>query len=164
MQVICKHCQCTFDKTLSQVNKTKNNFCSHSCSASFSNVRRRRKEQQFCSICNKVKDNRSNKCLPCYKENRKKKLEDTLLKDAMYTNTQQPSNRYAKVREHLHRYVKDVLPCKMCGYSKHVERCHIKAIKDFPLTATIKEINSKENIIFLCPNHHWEFDNGLIEW
>lgn len=51
--------------------------------------------------------------------------------------------------------------CKYCGYDKHVEVCHIKPIQDFPDDAMyIAEINAPENLIKLCPNHHWELDYG----
>ena len=36
-EVICVSCGTTFIKRASQIRKTKNNFCSHSCSASYSN-------------------------------------------------------------------------------------------------------------------------------
>jgi hypothetical protein len=51
--------------------------------------------------------------------------------------------------------------CQKCGYDKHVEICHIKPVAEFPLEALIKEINSPSNLIYFCPNCHWEFDNGL---
>lgn len=51
------------------------------------------------------------------------------------------------------------LSCTMCGYDKHVEIAHIKAVHEFSDEALIKEINAIENLIALCPNHHWEFDN-----
>ncbi len=54
------------------------------------------------------------------------------------------------------RYWKRV--CAHCGYDKHVEICHIKAVKDFPNTSTIGDINKEDNLILLCPNCHWEFD------
>ena len=53
--------------------------------------------------------------------------------------------------------------CKICGYTHHVEVAHIKPVSDFPETATIREINSIDNLIGLCPNHHWEYDNGILE-
>ena len=53
-------------------------------------------------------------------------------------------------------------PCRMCGYSTHTELCHIKAIKDFNDNISLDEINHPTNLIVLCPNHHWEFDNGVI--
>lgn len=50
--------------------------------------------------------------------------------------------------------------CEKCGYSKHFEVCHIKPLKTFPLTATIEEVNALSNLVALCPNCHWEFDNS----
>ena len=52
--------------------------------------------------------------------------------------------------------------CYICGYSKHVEVCHIKPVSDFPLDSKLSEVNNISNLIMLCPNHHWEFDNGML--
>ena len=52
--------------------------------------------------------------------------------------------------------------CIICGYDKHYEVAHIKAVSDFDGTALISEINNIDNLIALCPNHHWEYDNGLL--
>ena len=52
--------------------------------------------------------------------------------------------------------------CAICGYSNHVEVAHIKAVSEFEDTATVREINSMDNLIGLCPNHHWEYDNGIL--
>jgi len=53
--------------------------------------------------------------------------------------------------------------CKVCGYFLHTEVCHIKDVKDFPGDALIKEVNHIDNLVALCRNHHWEFDNGHIQ-
>lgn len=53
--------------------------------------------------------------------------------------------------------------CFICGYDKHTEICHIKSVSDFPDSATIKEINNIENLVPLCPTHHWEFDEGILK-
>lgn len=50
--------------------------------------------------------------------------------------------------------------CEECGYDKHVEVCHIKSISSFPLDTYLSVINSPDNLRLLCPNCHWEFDNG----
>lgn len=52
--------------------------------------------------------------------------------------------------------------CAVCEYTNHVEVAHIKAVSSFPDTATIREVNDPSNLVGLCPNHHWEFDNGLL--
>ena len=53
--------------------------------------------------------------------------------------------------------------CLICGYSNHVEVAHIKPVSDFDDSATVREINSLSNLIGLCPNHHWEYDNGILK-
>lgn len=53
--------------------------------------------------------------------------------------------------------------CAICGYSNHIEVAHIKSVAEFDNNITIAEINSLSNLIALCPNHHWEFDNGLLK-
>jgi predicted restriction endonuclease len=55
-----------------------------------------------------------------------------------------------------------LLACGVCAYNKHVEVSHRKAVSQFPDTARVVEINSIHNLIALCPNHHWEYDNGLL--
>ena len=52
--------------------------------------------------------------------------------------------------------------CKLCGFDSVVEVCHIKPIKEFPLTSLVKEVNSQENLIYLCPNHHTMMDKGMV--
>ena len=53
--------------------------------------------------------------------------------------------------------------CEVCGYDKHVEVAHRKAVSEFDDNITIREINSIGNLIGLCPNHHWEYDHGMLE-
>ena len=53
--------------------------------------------------------------------------------------------------------------CTVCGYDKHVEVAHIKPVAEFDDSATVKEINSIDNLVGLCPNHHWEYDHGLLK-
>lgn len=52
--------------------------------------------------------------------------------------------------------------CAVCGYDVHVETAHLRSVASFPITALVKEINDPENLRWLCPNHHLEFDRGLL--
>ena len=52
--------------------------------------------------------------------------------------------------------------CIICGYSNHIEVAHKKAVSEFDDNTPVSEINSVDNLIALCPNHHWEFDNGIL--
>ena len=53
--------------------------------------------------------------------------------------------------------------CELCRYSKHVEVHHKKAIKHFPEDTLLCKVNNLGNLIALCPNCHWELDNGLLD-
>jgi predicted restriction endonuclease len=53
--------------------------------------------------------------------------------------------------------------CMECGYNKHVEVCHIKSVSEFDEDSLVTEINHIDNLIGLCPTHHWEFDNKLLQ-
>jgi hypothetical protein len=53
--------------------------------------------------------------------------------------------------------------CFVCGYDKHVMICHKKPVYSFSENSLLEEISNVENLVYLCPNHHWELDNGLLE-
>lgn len=53
--------------------------------------------------------------------------------------------------------------CLECGYDKHVEIAHIKAVSEFDGDCYMEEINHIDNLMALCPNHHWEYDNGILK-
>ncbi len=53
--------------------------------------------------------------------------------------------------------------CQVCNYEKHVELAHLKGIALFDKQTLLKEINHQDNILVLCRNCHWEFDNDLLE-
>lgn len=158
----CLHCK---------KDTTNPKFCSKSCSASFSNSanpkRKKRKLSKQCSkegCCNVVWKHRSRLCEKHWKERSREGFENLTLKDVenAYPNLHQ-SSRFVKVRSFARSWLKELtqLPCYKCGYDKHVELCHIKAISDFNETTTLGEINCLENVVQLCPNCHWEFDKGL---
>lgn len=89
---------------------------------------------------------------------------EELLKDLKYS-TGNPTNRYARIREHSRRLALKDRPnpcCLICGYSIYIEVCHIKAINEFNGETKLNEVNTLSNLTILCPNHHKEFDRGLL--
>ncbi len=71
--------------------------------------------------------------------------------------------KHSNVRNLCRKWNKNLIKiCQNCEYNVHIEFCHIRPISDFPDTATLGEINNYKNILILCRNCHWEFDNGLI--
>ena len=53
--------------------------------------------------------------------------------------------------------------CHVCGYTKGIQVCHVKGIATFAPHTKIITINASTNLVYLCPNHHWELDHeGLV--
>lgn len=74
--------------------------------------------------------------------------------------------KFHNIRINARKVMKDAKvkkECKVCGYSNYVEVCHIKSIADFDGLSLISEINSLFNLVYLCPNHHWELDNDVLK-
>lgn len=78
-------------------------------------------------------------------------------------NYQSYRSAVRKLAEKAYKESGKPLSCSICGYDKHIEVAHIKAVSDFDDSSTIAEINSIDNLIALCPNHHWEYDNGILK-
>lgn len=54
------------------------------------------------------------------------------------------------------------MKCLYCQYSLHVDICHIKNVSSFNVATKISIVNDITNLIALCKNHHWEFDNERL--
>lgn len=150
-------------------------FCSRSCSAKFNNsINPKRKKTigvqrkynprgSLCAVC-ETNETRSSICRQCRNKNSTEKWLRTTKREIFGDNGNARYSRkpyihstarawYAKHRE---------MSCMVCGYDAHVDICHIRAVADFPDTATVAEMNAPSNLIALCKNHHWEFDNNLL--
>lgn len=77
---------------------------------------------------------------------------------------QAAKHKYQLVRAHAHRVAHAhkwaTNECEKCGWDKHTELCHIKPISQFSTHSLLSEINSRDNISFLCPNCHWLLDSA----
>lgn len=179
-KLICKNCNKDIYRTKCEIKRVKNSFCSKSCAARYNNSKYPKKisfsKEKLCKICNKkIKSTRKGRCFYCYhnivmKEKRKKSIlgygENTLQDAIDQSKNYASKHKYEKIRQHAHRLF-DLMNwkkqlCEKCGYDKHVELCHVRPICDFHPETKISEINSTENIMFLCPNCHWELDNLVI--
>jgi hypothetical protein len=151
----CKNCD----------NPTKNaKFCSISCANSKKPKRKRTTSFYKCSnvgCTNKPLLRRkycsSPECQPNYVDWSKETLASVKEKRKYQI--------YSRIRTLSRKiYLRSDKPkkCIICAYAIHFDVCHIRGISTFPDTATVKEINSPDNLIALCKNHHWEFDNGFL--
>lgn len=71
----------------------------------------------------------------------------------------------SEIRRHAYiTYIESNKPkiCKLCGYSKHIDVAHIKAVADFDKNTLISVVNNINNLVGLCLNHHWEYDHDLL--
>lgn len=133
-------------------------FCSRSCSAKHTNtINPKRKLTKQCKGCNNIVRYNRNYCKICRPHTQNK---DMTLGEAIYTK-HHVSSAYCLVRTRARMIAKKLgwKSCKNCGYSKHIEIAHIKAIGDFPKETLLSVINDPTNLAPLCPNCHWEFDN-----
>lgn len=149
-------------------------YCSRSCAANHTNVLfPKKKTKKKCIDCGQsVISYRYNRCdihhneYMIYKQNsfyQNKTLEEYQSKLSIKGKDASWINSHVRIFCRAWNMDMKKLPCANCGYNLHVELCHIKAITSFPKTATLGEINSKTNIIQLCRNCHWEFDNNFIK-
>ncbi len=178
---ICLHCS----KSILHVGNSSSlyhtkikKFCNQKCSASFNNKlqRSRMKKAQTkaykCSKCGTERIlERGNlkqfpskiSCLACTSRPDKKMGERT--KKEVFDSLVNWQSARTTIRKHSARVMASLGKlkfCQVCGYSNHVEICHIKAVSAFPEDAKLSQINDPINLVYLCPNHHWEFDNGIL--
>lgn len=141
---------------------TNPSFCSRSCSASFNNqkVPRKQKQKKYCKHCEQQIFGRRttcDNCNPSYVDWSKVTLREVRQKAAF-----QHSARVRQLARKLYRQSNKPQACNVCGYDKHFEVCHKRPINDFSDDSYILEINDLENLVALCPNHHWEFDHNHL--
>lgn len=152
-------------------------YCTRSCAASMNNrlfPKRDPAKSIKCRRCKKFyhpKDlEGSSSCKTCREDvvkNKEKYKRQTLGEfKKKYENTGvHRSWWYSEIRQlarEINKHRQKICQISSCQYSLHVEYCHIIAISDFKDTTTLAEISQESNIAILCPNHHWELDNGLL--
>lgn len=137
---------------------TKRKYCSRTCANRYSP---RRKKTKTCALCETLILSSRKYCEEC--SNKLQNLVGNKTKSEIAYGSENQSNCYSQIREHarkLHKK-KDSI-CQNCGYSLHVEVCHIKPIKSFSDDTRVHKINANSNIILLCRNCHWELDHGHL--
>ena len=168
--VECLKCNKTFSKKNAEINKTNNHFCSRSCSNSYNNkINPKRLVEGNCQECKIPIPSSRKYCKDCSEHvsapiKGRLYYNDKTLEEA--TREGKKASRYCTIREYARKNLMRsgiMKCCKNCGYDKHVEVCHIKSISSFELSTTIKEINDLSNLVYLCPNCHWELDKGILK-
>jgi hypothetical protein len=168
---ICKFCNSIIKVQDGQkiADVRKKVFCDHHCSASYTNTKRERIKKQPvkypCADCGKPVQKHHQRCRSCNIIINGSKLHKRTKGDLLDNRSGYQSYRSSIQKNARDVYYKSGKPliCLNCGYSKHTDVCHITSVAKFPISATIAEINDINNLLPLCPNCHWEFDNNLLD-
>jgi len=157
---ICLEC-----KSELSYEKRTNKFCNNSCAAKYNNRKTKTKTGKYkkvknCRYCGKEHSRFSsqvcsNLCA-IYERYGDKTIEDVMIRTG--------ANTYDRIRNSAKNIAKNLGydECCVCDYNKHVEVSHISPISSFDKCTKLVIVNSIENITYLCPNCHWEYDNGLL--
>lgn len=162
--VKCKYTLCSNLIAVTSKNRGQQ-FCTKNCAANHNNAIR--KKPHVCKKCSVAITHKGKYCDLCRYSDKLQYGEDyskTTLGDIKTRYSL--LNYHAKIRGnsrsiYFRKSGKD-LKCLLCGYVKHVDVCHITPISAFDDFAFIADINALSNLIALCKNHHWEFDNNQL--
>jgi hypothetical protein len=147
-------------------------FCSKSCSASYNNaITPRRKLTKLCKGCEELIPARLTFCSKeCGNIHRNQKsLEDwgkLTLAEVKGSGSANAGSRYPYIRAFSRKtYLLSNMGnhCAVCGYDLHFEVAHIKQVQSFDENTPVSVVNDLSNLVALCRNHHWEFDNGHLD-
>lgn len=162
IQVECLQCSKTFMKKVADIKRSKNHFCSRSCSASYNNKTHPKKQRSGakCVDCNLPIRKNCSRCQRCRTLYVNNLIDDCTLEECIYANHYR-SSAYAKVRTRARAVAQKLgwKKCSVCGYDKHIEVDHIKPISSFDPSTKMSIINDPSNLRPLCPNCHWETHN-----
>lgn len=164
---ICEGCKNQFTSKWKRAR-----YCSKACSNK--TCKRRKKKEKKCEYinCNNVVEfYRHAFCRQCKDLGRQyfrisggKLLSETTIKE--YCDFKKGgANRFDNIRHRARNMFENIEneKCAKCSWSHHVEVCHIKPISSFPENTFVSEVNKRENLVLLCPNCHWMFDNNLLK-
>ena len=153
------------------------NCCSRIC-ANRLPYRNRMKKQGICTKCGSPssKDRDRNKlCSKCSMARRIERMEIGFFdwNNLRMCDIRSLSKRedyiyvvHQRIRDHSRSvYLHSNKPkcCANCGYSLSFHVCHIKAVKSFDKEEILGIVNHIDNLVALCRNCHWEFDNGILK-
>jgi predicted restriction endonuclease len=113
--------------------------------------------------CNTIIRSVSTRCRRCYTKFRGYGENPTLGEVEDNHNHRASAYSIVRIRARVIAKKNNMNFCIACGYNKHVEICHIKPTSSFNKNTRLSVINSLDNLVSLCRNCHWEFDNGLLK-
>jgi hypothetical protein len=167
--VKCNYCGKEIYKLPTALKEFTNHYCSRKCACGeASRIRWKNHIPDYnkCPKCGKRINYRTKFCQSCFNLGQKEENKNITIIQLKEKYKNKFNGWYSsEIRNYnrvWNRHLLD-LGCQVCGYNKHIELCHIKSIKSFNGNSTMKEVNHEKNNLVLCPNHHWEFDSGILK-
>lgn len=119
--------------------------------------------RKSCPVCNSIMTWNASRCRRCRFAHEREAEENRTWQDIKEKRGTNAAHAYvrAKARKKFETTWFEKR-CVLCSFEGVAEIAHIKAVGSFPDTALLGKINSKENLIPLCPNCHFAFDAGRI--
>ena len=138
-------------------------FCNHSCAATYTNGHKPRKHTLDCG-CGWLKSHKSGKCMKCVVRENLSTAESRMISELISKGNARV--KFAAIRTWASRamkFWKVPKQCVKCGFDIVIEVHHWKSLSSFPTTTLIGVANSRENLDYLCPNHHAMAEKGLLK-
>lgn len=169
---ICNKCEVTFIIEQVKCGKLSTRKYCDKCTASI--IEQKKTKIKNCKFCSKQfilqrqtngKFSKIRYCELCFSTFKFLNIIENQTKGDFFKARKNWQSARSSIRRHADKIFKKSnreRNCVICGYSNHVEIAHIKSVSSFDDQALLKEINDINNLVPLCPNHHWEIDNGLL--
>ena len=125
--------------------------------------------KSICPICGKEKTYGASKCKECADKEKNDKFLDRTLGSFIGENETHSTHKCTEIRKSAKKIIENSGKEKVCEYCHNheyddiLEVHHLKGIMEFDRNSTIREINDKNNLVWLCPNHHRMLELGLIK-
>jgi len=178
--VSCAFCKKDIYKRPCDIRKSANTYCSLSCAAKNNNKNKKicpkKPIVRACTECGKdfIRGrnekgllSRKFKCDPCsiVKEIKYNQGFNDCTKAELFNRRK----NWQSARSTIQKWARKILfdnssdkECIICGYSLHVDACHIRGVADFPGDTLISVINHINNLVPMCKNHHTAYDDGYF--
>ena len=144
----------------------KRKFCSLECSRKYTS--KTKTKINYCTQCDIKIGKKSATCRTCFNIANNSINERTL--GSFIMGEKYLSSKCQSIRKDARMKMKKWFPvndrrCKFCNHDEFkevLEVHHLKGILQFDDNVKIKDINSKENMIWICPSHHAMLEKGLM--
>lgn len=130
-------------------------FCSHSCAAIHTNraAPKRQRKPRTCGYCGR-------KFVPAPREPVRKHCPDCRASLPPIVERRKGEVSRQAIASHARTVVADrPRACESCGYTYHVQVCHLRPVASFDDATLVGIVNAPANLSLLCPNCHWEHDH-----